>query len=60
MKSYVIATGALFGLITIAHIWRIIAEWPHLAKNPSYLLLTLAAAAPCLWACRLVKLSPRP
>lgn len=59
MKSYVIATGALFGLITIAHIWRIIAEWPHLAKNPWYLLLTLAAAALCLWACRLLKPSPR-
>ena len=53
MKTYVTTTGAVFGLLTLVHIWRIIAEWPHLAKDPWYLLITAAAAALCLWACML-------
>jgi len=45
MKAYLVTTGAIFGLITVAHLWRIIDEWPHLAREPGYLLLTAAAAA---------------
>ena len=59
MRIYVAITGALFGLITVAHVWRIIEEGAHLAE-PFYLLLTAAAAALCLWACRLLWRSPRP
>jgi hypothetical protein len=50
MKAYLISTGGLFGLITLVHLWRIVDEWPHLATDPWYLLLTAAAAALCLWA----------
>ena len=57
MKAYVMTTGAVFGLITLAHIWRVIVE-PHLAREPWYVLLTLAAAALCLWAVRLLWRSP--
>jgi hypothetical protein len=53
MKAYVITTGAVFGLLTLAHIWRIIAE-PHLARDPWYILITVAAAALSLWAWRLL------
>jgi hypothetical protein len=59
MKAYLVTTGGLFGLITLAHLWRIIEEWPHLATNPWYLFLTVAAAALCLWAWRLLRLLPR-
>ena len=59
MKAYLITTGALFGLITLAHLLRIIGEWPHLATDPWYLLLTAAAAVLCLWAWRLLRLSAR-
>lgn len=53
MKAYVITTGAIFGLITIAHVLRIIAEGAHLAREPVYVLLTIVAAGLCLWALRL-------
>jgi hypothetical protein len=59
MKPYVITTGAVFGLLTLAHIWRIAAEGPHLARNRWYILITVAAAALCLWACRLLSVWPR-
>jgi len=59
MKAYVITTGAVFGLLTLAHAWRVIAEDPHLATDPWFVLITLAAAALCLWAWRLLRLSSR-
>jgi hypothetical protein len=49
MKAYVITTGALFGLLTIVHLLRIVRE-PHLGTDPIYLLITAAAAALCVWA----------
>jgi hypothetical protein len=54
MNAYVMSTGAVFGLFTLAHIWRVIAEEPHLAREPWYVLITAAAAALCLWAVRLL------
>jgi hypothetical protein len=59
MKAYVITTGAVFGLLTSAHIWRGIEEGPHLARQPWFILITLATAVLCLWAVRLVWRSPR-
>ena len=55
-------TGTVFGLLTLAHVWRVLEE-AHLATDPSYLLITLAAAALCLWAYRLLWLErsgPKP
>lgn len=59
MKAYLITTGGVFGLIVLAHLWRIADEWPRLATDPGYLLLTAVAAALCLWAWRLLRLSKR-
>jgi hypothetical protein len=59
MKAYVMATGAIFGLITLAHIARMFAEGSHLATDPWFLLLTVAAAALCFWACYLLRRSSR-
>jgi len=58
MKAYVMTTGAVFGLLTLAHIWRVIEEGPHLAAEPSYVFITVAAAALCLWASHLLWRSP--
>lgn len=44
MKAYVIATGVLFGLLTLAHVWRMFEE-PHVASDPWFLLVTIAIAA---------------
>ena len=60
MKSYVITTGVVFGLLTAAHIWRAIAEGPHLATDPFFIAVTVAAASLCLWACRLLWPDSRP
>jgi hypothetical protein len=49
MKTYVVTTGALFGLLTIAHIWRMSVERP-LGGDPWYLAITAATAVLCVWA----------
>jgi hypothetical protein len=55
VKAYIITTGAVFGLITLAHIARVFAEGARLATEPLFVLLTVAAAALCFWACRLLR-----
>ena len=59
MKTYVMTTGAVFGLLTLAHIWRVVADEPQLATDPSFVLITVAAAALCVWAWRVLRLSSR-
>jgi hypothetical protein len=59
VKTYVKITGAVFGLLALAHLWRFLEEGPHLATNPWYVLTTIAAGAFCLWACRLIRISTR-
>ncbi len=54
MKAYLITTGTVFGLITLAHIWRVQAEGLHLATDPVFLGLTVLTAVLCFWAFRLL------
>ena len=49
MKTYILLTGIVFGLITVAHVLRAIQEGPG--------VLTVATAALSVWAFRLVRLS---
>ena len=58
MKAYIVATGVLFGLITVAHVWRMFEE-RQLAREPWYVLITVAAAILTVWAGRLVSRSSR-
>jgi hypothetical protein len=58
MKAYVMTTGVLFALLTLAHVWRM-SEERHLASEPWYLLITAATAVLSLWAWRLLWRSPR-
>jgi hypothetical protein len=53
MKAFLVTAGTVFGLITLAHIGRVIAEGPHLATDPVFILLTLLAAGLSAWAWRL-------
>jgi len=55
VNAYVMTRGAIFGLITMAHVWRVFEEGTHLATDPWYVLITLATAALCLWAWRLLR-----
>jgi hypothetical protein len=43
MKAYLITTGTVFGLIVLAHLWRVFEEGAHLARDPVFILLTVAA-----------------
>jgi len=56
MKAYLLTTGTVFGLLTIVHIWRVIAESSALARDPWFILITLLSAGLCLWAFRLFRL----
>jgi nicotinamide riboside transporter PnuC len=49
MKAYIITSGVIFGLVTIAHLLRIAMEGRHLAE-PLFILITLASAALSIWA----------
>jgi hypothetical protein len=59
MKAYLITTGTIFGLIVVAHVWRVFKEGSRLAKEPVFVLLTIAAAALSFWAWRLFSRLPR-
>ena len=58
MKAYVVSTGAVFGLLTVVHLWRLVGE-PHLATDPWFVVVTVAAGALCLWAWRVLRLLTR-
>jgi hypothetical protein len=59
MRAYVLTTGVIFGLIVAAHVWRVAAESPLLARDPSFVIVTLICAALCAWAVRLGPEAPR-
>lgn len=56
MKTYVMATGTVFGLITLAHLWRMVEE-RQMATEPWYILITVVTAILSVWAWRLVRRS---
>ena len=60
MKAYVITTGVVFGLLTVAHLMRIVWEDPRLATDLSYLAITAAAGALSLWAVYVLRHARRP
>jgi hypothetical protein len=55
MKAYVITTGAIFGLVTGAHILRMIMENRNLLTDPVYIALTVLSAALCIWAVQILR-----
>ena len=57
MKAYLITTATIFGLLTLVHIWRVVAESTLLARDPWYILITALSAALCVWACSLLRVA---
>jgi hypothetical protein len=55
MRTYVAITGLIFGLITLAHIWRVYEEGSRLATEPFFVLMTVASTAIAIWAARLLR-----
>ena len=60
MRTYVMTTGVIFGLLVVAHVWRMIAESASLATDPWYLLITVAAGLLSVWALLLLRRSRSP
>lgn len=54
MKVYLALTAVVFGLLTVVHLWRMVAESSSLAKDPIFVLLTAVSAGLCLWAVKLL------
>ncbi len=60
MRAYVITTGAVFGLLALAHVLRIVGEDARLLADPLYMFITDAAAALCIWSFFVVRRMPAP
>jgi len=60
MKAYLVTTGTIFALIALAHVLRVFAEGPRLAKDPFFILLTLLAVGLSIWAWCLLRSSSPP
>ena len=58
MKAYLATTAALFGFLTVVHVWRMIAERSSLAMDPWFVLITLVSALLCFWGARLFFAAP--
>jgi hypothetical protein len=59
MKAYLMTSGGVFALLIVAHLVRIIVEGPRVARDPWFVLSTVAAGALCAWALRLLRLPAR-
>lgn len=59
MKAYLLTTGIAFGLILIAHAWRVVFESHELARDPGFIVLSLVAAGMSAWAFYLVRANSR-
>ncbi len=57
MKLYVAVTGLLFGLLTLAHVWRVYEE-PHLIRDPFFAIVTVLSAGICVWSWRVARRGP--
>jgi hypothetical protein len=56
MKTYVVATGVVFALLTLAHVWRLFLE-PHLRSDPWFIFVTVVTAALTVTAWRVSRRS---
>jgi hypothetical protein len=60
MKAYVATTGVVFGVLALAHVWRLTAEGLDLLRHVWWVGITLGAAALSVWAWRLLRAGARP
>ena len=58
MRAYLLTSGAVFGLLVLAHIVRVFIEGPGVMGEPVFAIATVLAAALCLWALRLLRATP--
>ena len=55
MRSYLAATGALFAVVALLHVWRAVEEWPP--EHPAHYAVVVAVGVLCAilsgWAWKL-------
>ena len=54
MKAYLVITGLVFLLITLAHVARVVVEGAHLLRDPFFVATTLLTIGMSAWAARLL------
>lgn len=54
MKTYLITSGTIFGLITLAHVARVIWKNRSLATDPLFAALSVLTTGLSIWAWSLV------
>ena len=62
MKTYVAITGTLFALLALAHVWKVIDEWPPQIQRVEFVseaAIGIVAASLAIWAWRLFRAAPR-
>jgi hypothetical protein len=59
MKAYIITTGVIFGLLTVAHVVRIVTEDRQLVADPMFVLFTAISAALSVWSWLVLRRSRR-
>jgi N-acetylglutamate synthase-like GNAT family acetyltransferase len=59
MKAYLITTGTVFGLLALAHVWRVIGESRSLGVDPWFVATSVISAAMSVWAFTLLRTSTR-
>ena len=59
MKTYVMTTGVVFGLLAVVHAWRAVEEGGHVARDPWFLVITAIAAGLSVWAFTVLRRSSR-
>ena len=52
MKAYLVTTGVLFAVITVAHVWEVVDRRQLFASDALILAVTVGL---CVWAWRLVR-----
>jgi len=60
MKAYLMTTGVVFGLLTIAHIWQMFSETgSHGDRDPWFIGITVISAGFAIWAFQLLRKTSR-
>ena len=49
-RGYVVTSGVIFALITLAHVARVAVEGARLAREPLFVLLTIGTTVLSVWA----------
>jgi hypothetical protein len=59
MKTYLVVSGTLFGLVVIAHVLRLVQEGTAPIAEPIFVISTLICACLCVWAFALLRTAGR-